>query len=201
VIRAPRLHDEAGGPARARALARDVAARHPDALLFAGLAGPRAATLFAEIRGRLGSQLPILLPDSWLAAPEAFAALGREASGLYVTSPGVPLERLGPAGRRFVAEFGATQPRGYVSQDALYIAQAAEVMLDAIARSDGTRASVARALLATDVKGGLVGDVRFDADGDVHPSPFSVIELSSRARTFSNGVLPGGTNLSAVVSP
>jgi hypothetical protein len=39
-------------------------------------------------------------------------------------------------------------------------------MLDAIARSDGTRASVAKELLATRVRDGLIGSFRFDRNGD-----------------------------------
>jgi len=193
-------HDELRGPARARALARDAAARGPDGLLFAGLPGTGSAALLGEARARLGADLPLVLPDSWLAAPELFDELGRNVRGVYVASPGLPLERLGPAGRRFVAEFGATQPGGVVTQDAVYIAQATEVLLDAIARSDGTRPSVARALLATRIEDGLVGDVRFDADGDVRPRPFSIARASPRAQT-TNGVLPGGSNIVAVISP
>ena len=42
--------------------------------------------------------------------------------------------------------------------------QAAEVVLDAIARSDGTRASVLEELRATDVKDGILGSFRFDRE-------------------------------------
>ena len=57
-------------------------------------------------------------------------------------------------GRRFVNDFGATQPGGIVTLDALYAAQATEVLLDAIARSDGSRASVTNTLLATTIEEG-----------------------------------------------
>jgi ABC-type branched-subunit amino acid transport system substrate-binding protein len=117
-----------------------------------------------------------------------------------VASPGLPLEHVGPEGRRFVEEFGRTQPGGVVTQEALYAAQATEVLLDAIARSNGTRASVSQALLDTDLRDSLVGDVRFDADGDVRPRPFAVIRLSPNAETV-NGVEPGARNIAAVVSP
>jgi hypothetical protein len=39
-------------------------------------------------------------------------------------------------------------------------------MLDAIARSDGTRASVTKELLRTRVRDGLIGSFRFDRNGD-----------------------------------
>jgi ABC-type branched-subunit amino acid transport system substrate-binding protein len=44
---------------------------------------------------------------------------------------------------------------------------ATEVVLDAIARSDGTRASVSRALLRTRLRDTPIGPVRFDRDGDL----------------------------------
>jgi ABC-type branched-subunit amino acid transport system substrate-binding protein len=46
------------------------------------------------------------------------------------------------------------------------MAQATEVLLDAIAASDGTRASVTRHLLSTRVKDGILGSFEFDANGD-----------------------------------
>ena len=98
-----------------------------------------------------------------------------------------------------MAEFGATQPGGHVTPDALYTAQATEVMLDAIARSDGSRASVT-APCSRPVKNGLIGDVRFDANGDIHPRPYVIVRFSRHANNF-NGVLPDGSNIAAVLSP
>ena len=45
-------------------------------------------------------------------------------------------------------------------------AQATEVLLDAIARSDGSRASVARELFRVRFSDGIVGRVAFDRNGD-----------------------------------
>ena len=52
----------------------------------------------------------------------------------------LPPEPLGPAGRQFATRFAATQHGAPVNQAALYAAQATELMIDAIAHSDGTRA-------------------------------------------------------------
>jgi ABC-type branched-subunit amino acid transport system substrate-binding protein len=53
----------------------------------------------------------------------------------------------------------------------VYAAQAAEILLDAIARSDGTRSSVTRELFRTDVEDGILGDIRFDENGDLVEAP------------------------------
>ena len=51
----------------------------------------------------------------------------------------------------------------------LFAAQAAEVVLAAIARSDGTRAAVLRELRASRVRDGILGTFRFDGNGDITP--------------------------------
>ena len=208
-IRVTGVHtlDPMRGAAPARALATRVAGERPDALLYAGVPdwpltsdNPPGYVLLRELRARFGQDLLILGPDSFNIGEALFAGLGPAARGIHISSPGVPLQRLGPAGRRFVDEFGSTQPGGIVTLDAVYAAQATEVLLDAIARSDGTRASVTRAMLATKIEDGLIGDVSFDADGDVRPRPYVIVRYSRHANNL-NGALPDGSNIAAVISP
>ena len=96
-----------------------------------------------------------------------------------------PIERAAtPAGRRFARDFGAqVAPTAYVMPGA----QAAEVVLDAIARSDGTRASVLEQLRATRVRGGALGDFRFDR-GDVAPARITMLRVTGK--TPPQGGLP-----------
>jgi branched-chain amino acid transport system substrate-binding protein len=180
-------------PARARALARRIAAARPDTLLYAGVPywgrlqkEPPGFALVREFRRRLGDDVPILGPDSWADGPTVFDGLGRHARNIHVAVQGVPLERLGTKGRRFVEEFGATQPGSFVTTDAVYAAHATEILLDAIARSDGGRASVTRALLAAEVDDGLIGDVRFDDNGDIRPSTYSISRVTRKTGTLAS---------------
>src|SRR5262249_10037262 len=85
-----------------------------------------------------------------------------------------PLNQLPPEGRKFVREFGATQQGRTIDIVAPYAAQAAEVLLAAIARSDGTRASVTRELLRVRIARGIVGPVAFDTDGDLTQDPIPI---------------------------
>ena len=50
-------------------------------------------------------------------------------------------------------------------------------MLDAIARSDGTRASVTREVFRTRVEDGILGDIRFDRNGDLVDAPFTFFRI------------------------
>jgi hypothetical protein len=59
---------------------------------------------------------------------------------------------------------------------------------------------VTRALLATRIEDGLIGDFSFDADGDVRPRPYVIVRSSRHAQSFSAS-LPDGSNIAAVMSP
>jgi ABC-type branched-subunit amino acid transport system substrate-binding protein len=74
-----------------------------------------------------------------------------------------------------VREFGATQPDGQVRAWDVYAAAATEVLLDAIARSDGTRASVTRALATTRLNDSVVGPLEFDRRGEPISNPVGVM--------------------------
>jgi ABC-type branched-subunit amino acid transport system substrate-binding protein len=60
-------------------------------------------------------------------------------------------------------------------------AQAAELVLDAIARSDGTRASVLEELRDAEVQDGILGDFRLDRHGDITPARLSIFRVTGRA--------------------
>jgi hypothetical protein len=76
-----------------------------------------------------------------------------------------------------LGEFGSTQPGTKVDIAAVYAAQAADVLLDAIARSDGTRASVNAQLFHTRVRDGLIGSFTIDAVGDPRPTPVTIVQV------------------------
>jgi ABC-type branched-subunit amino acid transport system substrate-binding protein len=68
-------------------------------------------------------------------------------------------------GKRYAASFSkkfGTKPTNF----ALSSAQAIEVLLDAIARSDGTRASVTRRLFDTHISNGILGSFGITPTGD-----------------------------------
>ena len=60
-------------------------------------------------------------------------------------------------------------------------AQAAEVLLDAIARSDGTRAVVVEELFNTRVTGGILGSFSFDRYGDITPATVGLYSIRNGA--------------------
>ncbi len=80
---------------------------------------------------------------------------------------------LPPAGKRFLKDLKARtgKPSQIYTASA---AQSAEILLDAIAHSDGTRASVTKELFKTRVENGILGDIRFDKNGDPVEAPVTI---------------------------
>lgn len=161
-----------------RRLASTIAAAQPDAVSLAELPQGNGKTLVQDLRAALGPKIPLIAPDSF-AASDIARALGRAGEGMYVTEPGIPPDKLPPAGQRFVRTFG----RSTGELDLLYApeaAQAAEVLLDAIGRSDGTRKSVVRELFATKIRNGVLGTFSFDRFGDIVPAPVAIYRFRNR---------------------
>src|SRR5207248_9989437 len=96
-------------------------------------------------------------------------------------------------GRQFLAQFGATQSGRRVDEASVYDAAATEVLLDGIARSDGSRASVARELLTTQAGRGPVGAIRFDASGDVARAPIAILTARRAGGADTIGSHDGAT--------
>ena len=102
-----------------------------------------------------------------------------------MSTPGVPPNALTGAGARFVSRFGATlgqAPEHY----SVYAAQATQLLLDAIARSNGTRASVNHELFRSKVHNGILGDFAITPSGDTTASKVTIYRLTAgKLRRFS----------------
>jgi branched-chain amino acid transport system substrate-binding protein len=155
------------------ALATSVAAVRPDVVYLAGLTQDNGKVLVEDLRAVLPPAVRLIAPDGF-AHREVARELGAAGEGMLVTSyTSFPPELLPPAGKRFVREFGhSVDEPGFLG--APEAAQATEVLLDAIARSDGTRASVVEEVFATKVEGGILGSFSFDRYGDIVPRPVAV---------------------------
>jgi ABC-type branched-subunit amino acid transport system substrate-binding protein len=149
-------------------LAASVAAVRPDAVFLAGLPQANAKRLVQDLRAALGPDVILIGPDSFYGEGTA-KEMGRPGEGMRVTSPGIPVEELPPAGQRILHELAPAE-----TEHVAEAAQAAEVLLDAIARSDGARASVVEEVFRTKVTNGILGTFSFDRYGDIVPAPVGI---------------------------
>jgi ABC-type branched-subunit amino acid transport system substrate-binding protein/streptogramin lyase len=147
-----------------------------DAVYVGGYLLGNTGNLIKELRAQLGPRVQILIGDGFLPASGLIQALGPTARTLYLTLGGDAGENsLTPAGRRFLKDVLATGGGTGFGAYAMYAAEAAEVLLDAIARSDGTRASVTRELMRTRVASGILGPFRIDRNGDTTRQSMTIL--------------------------
>jgi hypothetical protein len=160
---------------RGHAAVADAAARaRPDGIVIDGGLYTGGGELIRALRARLGADVAILVGDQF-AVPDVLKIAGRSAHGVHVArSEALPdAGSLTVAGARFAEHFGTAARRGM----AMNAAEAAEVVLAAIARSDGTRASVLRSLQGLRVHDGILGSFTFDR-GDIAPASVTVLRIT-----------------------
>ena len=159
------------------ALARRVARARADGVFLGGSVDvSNGPAVVKDLRAVLGRKVHIVLPDGF-SPFAAFAHLaGPAAEGLTMTLPAPAPQLLRGDGSRFVADFGNAlgRPVEFYSASA---AQAAEILLAAIAKSDGTRASVTREVFKTKVHNGILGSFSFDQNGDTTAGSLSVYRV------------------------
>jgi DNA-binding SARP family transcriptional activator/ABC-type branched-subunit amino acid transport system substrate-binding protein/streptogramin lyase len=162
-------------------LVRRVATSRPQSVAIVGLLTPGTGAMIRELRSALGPDVALSAPDAFYLAEGLRKLAGDAAEGMYVTNYGIPNDKLPPAGKEFLKSF-ASEHGGDPGPDfaASYGAQAAEIFLDAIARSDGTRASVTEEVRRTQIHNGILGDVAFDRNGDLVEGPMTILRFSGR---------------------
>jgi branched-chain amino acid transport system substrate-binding protein len=175
------------GADRFRSVAQRLRSSGTDGVVIAGLNDAPAADFVRAARAAMGRRLAVIAPDSFLPASDLLQDIGPAAAGMYVIGSLVtdPAQQLPPAGREFVRQLSATQQGRTINIFAPYAAQAAEVLLAAIAQSDGTRALVTRELQRVRIERGILGSVAFDKSGDLRQRLIPIF----RARPAPQGVL------------
>ena len=134
-----------------------------------GIVCNNGVKLLKDLRSVVGPKPVFVGPDGWTPYSATLGA-GSAAQGMYVSYAGLPLSKLGPKGKAFMVGLRAyAKIKGDIPPYAVYQGQSAEIMFAAIARSNGTRSSVTSELFKTNVVNGIMGNIRFDKNGDTVP--------------------------------
>jgi branched-chain amino acid transport system substrate-binding protein len=166
------------------ALANSIKQSGADGVFLGGIICNNGAKLIKDLKQGV--------PDATLIAPDGFSdpkSNGATFDGSYVSVAGQPPTGLKGEGKKFVDDFGAqigTTPNPY-SQ---YGAQAMDVMLDAIEKSDGTRGSVAAALNGLKVTDGIIGTFTLNAKGDTSLAPITIYQQKAGKLNPLKTVIP-----------
>jgi branched-chain amino acid transport system substrate-binding protein len=161
-----------------------------------GAQGVFLGGLICENGGKLIKDIKAGAPGAQIMAPDGFTPVsadvqqgGSASEGMTVSVAGLPNEQLKGAGKAFVAGFkkatGQT-PDPY----SVYAAQAAEIMVQAIANSNGTRSSVTANLFKTKIKNGILGTFTINANGDTSSNPVTVYKVKGGQQTTLRVIVP-----------
>jgi branched-chain amino acid transport system substrate-binding protein len=156
-----------GGPYGA--VARRVAASGAGALFLLAPTYNKGTQVLEAIR-RASFRGPVI--SSLSIVQGTIATRSSPWQSVLFTSSRLPLAAMPRSAKQFAASIGAASS----AVDAAYAGAAAGVVLDAIRRSDGSRAGVRRALFSTSGPS-LLGPISIDENGDVHPQRIAVFRL------------------------
>ena len=164
-----------------------VARSHADGVFLGPTSSPSAVGLLQDLHAHLGRGFPVVSTGFDLGTA---ALAGAAAEGMLISFPGPAIGLLRGEGARFVAsfsrKFGAEPTRFAVNA-----AQAIDVLLDAIARSDGTRASVSNKLFATRLSNGILGSFWITPTGDTTLNAIAIYRVvGGRVTTFATINVP-----------
>jgi branched-chain amino acid transport system substrate-binding protein len=150
------------------ALMSKIEASGADGLFLGGLTEENGAQVIKDKIKILGDNetVKLYMPDGFTQQSTIDEAGAENTRGAFFSVAGVPIEEFGPAGQEFIAEFETRVGDQPVDPYGVYGAQAAQIVLDAIANSDYTRAGVIEQLYTTEVNGGYLGDFSFTENGD-----------------------------------
>jgi branched-chain amino acid transport system substrate-binding protein len=151
------------------AIGQQIATSGAQAVYFGGIVCNNGVKLLKDVFAATGPKL-FAGPDGWTPYSATLGA-GTAAQGMYISYAGQPLQKLGKTGKAYIAAFRKyAHIKGQVPPYSVYQGQSAQILLGAIAKSNGTRLSVIKQMFATKVTNGIMGTFHFDRNGDVCPN-------------------------------
>ncbi len=104
--------------------------------------------------------------------------------GAYGTAPTTPPDKLTGFGKTFVDDFSQAEGGKPLEVYTVYAATAAQVVLDAISRSDGSREDIISKLYETNLPDTVVGSMSFNEEGDPENAAETVYLANNGAWEF-----------------
>jgi branched-chain amino acid transport system substrate-binding protein len=163
------------------AIMRKVESSGADGLFLGGLIDENGGQVIKDKVAVLGpndGKVKLFAPDGFTTQATIDEAGESNAAGMFLSVAGTAPSNLKGKGKEFVDGFKAQLGGKPVDPYATYAAQAAVVLLDAIAKSDGTRQSVIDQLFMTKVRDGILGDFDINENGDVSGGKGAVVRYA-----------------------
>jgi branched-chain amino acid transport system substrate-binding protein len=171
------------------ALFTKIKATKPDMVYVGGIFDLNGGQLVKDKVKYLGdnTKVKFMMPDGFTGYPD-FLALP-EAQGAYLSFTGLSIDQFpkGGAAEKFQADYLAEYGEAPTSSYSVYGAAAAQVMLKAIAASDGTRKGVFEAMkgIVIPAEESVVGtELKFDENGDIISKDITILNVTDSKETF-----------------
>ena len=171
------------------ALAVKIKASGATGVFLGGLICENGGKLIKDIKAGVPAGTKIMMPDGFTPVSATVQQAGTAAEGSYVSVAGLPNSQLKGAGTAFVKAFTKADHKA-PDPYSVYAAQAAEVAVAAIAQSNGTRADIAKQLFKINLKGSILGNVSFNANGDVTSNPVTIYKVKGGKSTTYKVIVP-----------
>ena len=171
------------------ALAVKIKASGAQGVFLGGLICENGGKLIKDIRAGVPSSVKIMMPDGFTPVSATVQQAGTAAEGATVSVAGLPNSALKGAGKAFVNAFTKADHRP-PDPYSVYAAQAAEIVVAAISQSNGTRADIAKQLFKVHLKGSILGNVSFNANGDVTSNPVTIYKVVGGKSTTYKVIVP-----------
>jgi branched-chain amino acid transport system substrate-binding protein len=170
------------------ALAVKIKSSGAQGVFLGGLICENGGKLIKDIRSGDAS-VKIMAPDGFTPVSADVQQAGAAAESMTVSVAGLPNSQLKGAGKAFVAGFKKATGQE-ADPYAVYAAQAAEVMVQAIANSDGSRSSVTKNLFKTNIKNGILGSFTINSNGDTSSNPVTIYRVKGGQSTTFKVIVP-----------
>ncbi len=170
------------------ALAVKIKASGAQAVFLGGLICENGGKLIKDIAAGAPG-VKIMAPDGFTPVSAVIQEAGSAANNMTVSVAGLPNSELKGAGKAFVSAFTKADHKA-PDPYSVYAAQAAEAMIAAIAQSNGTRSDVAKQVFKINLKNSILGNVSFNANGDVTSNPVTIYKVVGGKTTTLKVIVP-----------
>jgi len=159
-------------------LFRKIQGTGADAVFLGGLIDENGAQVIKDKVAVLGpndGDVKLFAPDGF-TTQQTIDDAGPASAGMFMSVAGVPVDEFSGVAKEFADAFEADYLNGArIDPYAIYAAQGAQIMLDAIENSDGTRADVIAKMFESEVTDGLLGSFTFNENGDPQDASGAVV--------------------------
>jgi branched-chain amino acid transport system substrate-binding protein len=151
-----------------RALMTKIKATGADGIYIGGISTNNGGQLVKDKVSTVGDNeaVKMVVSDGFVLSSLFEEAGAANLEGAYGTAPTFPPDKLTGAGKEFFDQFSEAEAGKPLEVYTVYAAAAAQVLLDAISRSDGSREDVLAKLFETDIPDSVVGPMSFNEEGD-----------------------------------